>query len=486
LKRSPLFLLLLLGVILLIPNQARADVAPPDQPPGANLVPGNEETQVRMMAETVLLDVQASAPAGSLGQASVTAQFTMQNLGASPETMAVRFPLTFWNGLSDGFYNFPEITDLVVEVGGRVVPTNRVTTPNEIIDDQPIPWAAFEVIFPPGESIEIEVRYTAKAAGEYPHIAFRYVLETGAGWQGTIGSADLIVRLPYEASLENVLIGTQTGFSMTTPGAVLEGREVRWHYEDLEPTAEENLEISLVQPSTWEKVLGERAHVAADPQDGEAWGRLGKIYKEITRYRRSLRDDPGGVDLFEASIDAYETALALLPEDALWHAGFADLLWFRFYFEEYFSANPDHTDLQQVVEELNRAYALAPDEPFIVELIDEVRFSIPDIIGLDGEAFKFLYLTATPLLPVTETPVPASPTAPPLTVASLVPPTETRTALTATALGSAEIPTTLPSEPTPTEPAARPELQVCGGAAIFILGGVLVLKKKALWGSAGD
>ncbi len=477
-KRIFPFLILLMGLLLLSVSPARADVAPPDQPPGANLVPGTEATQVRMVAETVLLDVQSSAPAGSLGRATVTAAFTMQNLGDSPETMAVRFPLTFWNGLSDGFGNFPEIADLQAKVNGQTVATRRVTTPNEFSEAQPIPWRAFDVTFPPGQPVEIEVRYTAEAAGEYPYIAFRYVLETGAGWNGTIGTADLVVRLPYEASTENVLISTQTGFSSTTPGAIIEGREVRWRYEDLEPTAEENLEISLVAPSAWQKVLAERANVAANPQDGEAWGRLGKLYKEITRYRRGLRDDAGGVALFQASIDAYETALARLPEDALWHAGFADLLWFRYYFEEYFSANPDRTDLQQVVEELHRAYELAPDEPFIVELIDEVRFSIPDVVGLEGDSYIFLYLTATPPLPPTGTPIPGSPTSPPPTATSTLPPTEIRPAPTATALAPVVIPTTLPASPAPTEPAARPGLPVCG-AAILVLGGVLLARRRS-------
>ncbi len=476
-KHKGLYFFLLLAIILLISAPVHADVAPPDQPPGANLLPGSESTQVRMVAETVLLDVRASAPTGSLGRAAVTAAFTMQNLGDSPETMAVRFPLTFWNGLSDGFFNFPEITDLQVAVQGRIVTTRRVTTPNESIEDHPIPWAAFDVTFPPGEPVEIEVRYTAAAVGEYPFIAFRYVLETGAGWSGTIGSADLIVRLPYEASVENILISTQTGYSMTTPGAVFEGREARWHYEDLEPTSEENLEVTLVMPSAWEKVLTERENVAANPQDGEAWGRLGKIYKEITRYRRGLRDDAGGRALFQASIEAYEASLALLPEDALWHAGFADLLWFRYYFEEYFSANPDRADLQRVVEELQRAYELAPDEPFIVDLIDEVRFAIPDVIGMDGDRYIFLYLTATPPLPATETPLPATSTAPPSTGTGTRPPTETRPAPTQTAPLTTVPSTAPPAAPTPTDPAGRPGLPVCG-AAIFTLGGVLLFWKK--------
>jgi hypothetical protein len=42
--------------------------------------------------------------------------------------------------------------------------------------------------------------------------------------------------------------------------------------------------------------------------------------------RKGLREDDGGLELYELSVEAYETAVALLPEDALWHAGFADLL----------------------------------------------------------------------------------------------------------------------------------------------------------------
>lgn len=45
---------LLLAVLCLaaLSSAARADVAPPHQPPGFNPGPGSETTQVRMMAET--------------------------------------------------------------------------------------------------------------------------------------------------------------------------------------------------------------------------------------------------------------------------------------------------------------------------------------------------------------------------------------------------------------------------------------------------
>ena len=54
-------------ILLIFPSSASADIAPPAQPPGSNLQPGTESTQVQMQAETVLIDVQAGAPSKSLG-----------------------------------------------------------------------------------------------------------------------------------------------------------------------------------------------------------------------------------------------------------------------------------------------------------------------------------------------------------------------------------------------------------------------------------
>jgi len=101
-------LLLTLALALVPGERARADVAPPDAPPGANPVPVWQPTQVRMVSETVLLDVQRSTPPGSQGRAKVRGEFVLRNLGALEERFAVRLPLTFWDGRSDGFRLFPE------------------------------------------------------------------------------------------------------------------------------------------------------------------------------------------------------------------------------------------------------------------------------------------------------------------------------------------------------------------------------------------
>ncbi len=218
-------------VMLMVPTSARADVAPPGHPPGSNPEPGTEGTQVRMMAETVLIDVLRNNDIKDLGQAKVTADFTMRNLGTSAENMGVRFPISS----SNGFGQVPEIKNLNVKVDDKTISTSRVMEQDPVWGSDPVPWAQFNVTFPPGQDVHIQVTYILDGTGEYPFVAYYYVLHTGAGWNGTIGSADLIVRLPYEANTSNVIFDEEIGWSSTTAGGVIDGNQVKWHFDNLEP-----------------------------------------------------------------------------------------------------------------------------------------------------------------------------------------------------------------------------------------------------------
>lgn len=442
--------LLLIAMLLAFPYPARADVAPPARPPGANPEPGNE-TQVRMVAETVLINVQADAPANSLGRALVTADFTMRNLSSKAESMAARFPIS----ASDGRSEYPEISNLQVQVNGKTVPTRRIMGEDPYFGSDPVPWVEFDVTFPPGQDVNIRVTYTLEGMGEYPFVSFQYIMTTGAGWKDTIGSADLIVRLPYEANTYNVILDEPIGWSQTTPGATLAGNEVRWHYDDLEPAYEHNLDIALVMPSAWQKVLTEQANLARDPNDGEAWGRLGKVYKEISFLRRWFRGDAGGQELYNLSVQAYEKCLALLPDDALWHAGFAELLYWHYIFDTYWTNPGDYTDVIRALEEVQRALEINPKTIKALEILDEISYSAPGFVRKDGDQYVFLYLTATPVPPTV------------FPTVTLVPPDVSPTATASPAATSAA---TLQSPaPTAAVPQPQPKLPVCGSALLIPL-----------------
>ncbi|MFV1948401.1 MAG: tetratricopeptide repeat protein [Anaerolineales bacterium] len=369
----------------------RADVAPPKAPPGANPDIGTVLTNVRMMDEKVIIDVQKETDNTEMGTARVWAEFHMENLGNTTEMLMVRFPSSY----NDGFSGYPEIGDIMVYVNNISVSTSSLILEGDPENwDDPIKWVEFEVKFPPGEIVEIEVDYTLNGTGEYPFVSYAYLLETGAGWSGTIGSAEIIVRLPYPAIPGTVFIDSSPGWGGTTPGALLSGNEVRWYFEDFEPTYEHNISIAMVWPSVWHRVMQEQNQVWNFPDDGEAWGRLAKLYKEMSRLRRGTREDAGGFWLFNQSVEAYEQALTLLPDDALWHAGYADLLlWNSFW--TYNSSEAGREMILQALDEIYTAYKLDSDQP----LIQEIARQFPrEAVAEENGEFVFYWLTQTPTL----------------------------------------------------------------------------------------
>lgn len=431
--KTTMFAIAIILIIVLSLGSVRsawADVAPPETPPGSNLAPGTASTQVRMLAETVILAVSEDPADPRNAIARTSATFIMRNLGSSEEVMQVRFPLTFFDGNSDGFGNFPEIPDITIKVNGRTVPDRRELQPflasegSSYREQSEIPWAVFEVTFPPSQDVIIEVDYTISGYGYYPYEAFRYVLETGAGWYGTIGVADVIVRFPYEVTEKNIDVknADYAGYGSPTSGGVLRGKEVSWHFEDLEPTWQENVQVLLVTPSLWESVLKETRTVTQNPNDGEAWGRLGKAYKEIVRMSKGyLREDSAGLEMFQLSRTAYETCLDLLPDDPVWHFGYADLLWSYYYFYIRPSAKGDPEGfLPTILTHLQTALMIEADTQQARNLLEEISYSVPEAVQMNGDDFIFLGLTATPLpptpwLPPTETVLPSPTIIPPWT-----------------------------------------------------------------------
>jgi tetratricopeptide (TPR) repeat protein len=296
----------------------------------------------------------------------------------------------------------------------------------------------------------VEVTYTARGYGYYPEAIFKYVLETGAGWNDTIGSVDIVVQLPYEASESNLFVHESNVTGQSTPGGVISGNEIRWHYEDLEPTWESNIEVILIAPALWESVLKETETVTGNPKDGEAWGRLAKAYKGAARLPKGwLRDDPAGRDMLELSKDAYEKCLALLPQDPLWHYGYADLLWSEYYWEVRASRKGDTQGLlPRALTELQTTLALDPDNGLAKDLLTEISVAVEGAVELNGGKYVFLALTATPLPP---TAYGEDPTETPWVAATgTVKPGK-----------SGDVPI-VPSSPEPT--AWTP---LCGGAALF-------------------
>jgi hypothetical protein len=476
LRNSKIGLSLLILVLVILSffssQSARADIAPPAEPPGSNISPG-EGTQVQMLAETVQIDVQPvayqSRPhlAAEFALANVKASFTMRNQGESDEQMQVRFPLMDPSGTGDGFGNYPEIQGIQVRVNEKPVLASRVTTPTPNTWDKnapPIAWAAFNVDFPAGRKVSINVQYNLQPTGYFPVAEFVYILETGAGWFGSIGSADLILSLPYEVNSQNLLYGDYN----TKSGGQADGQQITWHYDNLEPTQDDNLRVDVVAPKVWMEVLQARQAVQNNSGDANAWGILAQAAMDAALDESGkgwLRTDPGGQTLALESQRAYEQVLALRPKDPSLWAGYENLMLRVLMQIDYPSVDKQPTaadpDLQKLVGAINQVLALDPQNEEVKSDAQWVADTYKEVLQLNPDGS--LNLVGQGQL-ATETPMPA---ASPLPSQTLPPTQEPTMAVTATpalanmpaatpsaALGQLSTPSSAnPSKPTEIAPA---------------------------------
>jgi tetratricopeptide (TPR) repeat protein len=471
----------LLGWILIfwlfIPSgEVWADIAPPAPPQGSGITPDSETTSVRMQAEKVVMEVSAKS-SHPTGDATITADFQMHNLGQAEEKMNVRFPLcnVTMPGSTDQLnylpqnYKYPPIDQFSASVNGTPVRVfNTPYRPGDIPSwdqtphDENAPcWANFPVVFPPGQDVQIEVRYHQIGYGGYEHgiilnyVKFTYILFSGSAWKDTIGSADVIVRLPMEANDITVYEHPQD--------AVMSGQEVRWHAQDFEPDGEKgSVTVGILQPADWIAIQKELQNVATNAKDGEAWGRLGKAYKAAVLMEHGWRSDPAGLDLLQKSIDAYQHALELLPKDADWHYGFADLICSDVEWNAFNTENrPQQMHYNQMcIDQLNLALKLNPKQPqalALLQTMQEMNLLKPSASGLDT-----LLLTpqSTSVPETTETILP------PVVAATIEPaPAGTKTKSPSLAPTAVKTPA---RTPTPVS-----KLPLCGG--FFALGIILLV-----------
>jgi hypothetical protein len=381
------------------PQVARADIAPLQYPAGAVLLPGESSTQVRLAAETITFELDKPSPDVPV-KARVTADFTMRNLGQTSEKLVVGFPLNCPespSGMPDSVYASPKIDDLELFVNNSRVATREETfkTPS-YLNNFLATWDMFDVTFPPGQDVPIRVTYTSESWGYDPEINFTYVLTTGASWNDTIGSLDIVFRLPYQASDQNI----NMNYYDTTTGGTPSGYELRWHYDNLEPM--EDFTIRMYRPWLWQAALNEEQNVLHDPYDGEAWGRLAMAYRQlVVGYKDIFRYDSGGIALYMQTVDAFQHAIDLQPNDARWHAEYADLI-YRFIQSEKWTVSfydPQNTigrrELVLVASEIKQALKLDSTNELAINLIQWINMEYPSTFPMIGDQYQFPILSST-------------------------------------------------------------------------------------------
>lgn len=409
---------IVLGLLVLSPASADVGVHP-ILPGGSSLQP-QEETPIQMAAEVVEMTVRPATEADNAtiqlnpeayglqfqpvwypAVAEVTADFTMRNPTHDALSLTAWFPLASaletvgWELNPDEIV--PRIASFQVAVNGSPVDYAVSELPNPKGEGRPpLPWASFPVTFPPGEDIPIQVSYVLplQPAVKGSELALYYIFQTGAGWAGPIGQAELILNLPYpagEGTLAAAAPGSLSppyGWPQVLPGipanAVLEGNQARWTWQDFEPGPQDDFAVWLMGLDKWQELEDSRGAVQANPQDGRAWLDLGTHYYSLAT---SGYNQPAlfSTIYLEPGVEAYQEAAGLLPEHPDPHAGLA-LLSLVPYMR---AKNAPPEVIQYVQEELQLARELEEAHP---ELAEETWVSsgmVEDVLSI------YLYNDAT-------------------------------------------------------------------------------------------
>lgn len=229
-KKSIVLTLLLLGIL-----STYADIRP--NPIKAKGIIAGKNTSIRMDSEMVVVDLYKDS-------AIVECHFYMKN-DSDAQKLTIGFPemnfqyfrsndgtetgnfCAFENGERVKLINFHQAASLKEQF-----PFSGLA--NQQGDDQP--WFLWASEFDNGELKTIVVRYTlpygaTKTGSRY----FTYLLNTGSGWKGNIGKAEIMVNLK-DITPDLVL--------KAMPGNhKINGNQLSWTFTDFEPTTNEDIKI---------------------------------------------------------------------------------------------------------------------------------------------------------------------------------------------------------------------------------------------------
>jgi hypothetical protein len=416
--RVAIFTFLITSMIIPV-GEVRADAAPPMNPPGGNVSPEGG-TQVQMVAEQVTIDFRQTTD----DSAKVTAMFLFHNTGTTGEHLKVRFPLNGDERMNDsGQTYYPMIQDLTALINGQLLPTQVVqeTDPNApqffLGSSIVMYWSEFDVNFPVGKDVKLVVKYTLQPTEEACYAFVHYILATGAGWKGSIGKADVVLRFPYILNAYNLPDFNDYSKNTFLSSYTLSGgstevveNELWFHYNNLEPTNRDNIDAGIIRPHLWQTIVEGRSQVIASPDDASAWLTLARAYAAAGREKHGMFINDQVIQVF---IQAFEHTLTLNPNNATLHAEFAS---------DMFSTDIQGNDYYRsiLLNELATALGLDPKNADALSSIDTINRSYPGTILPTPGPFP-MYITATPSLTPTAISTSYLPSPTPISTSTLIP-----------------------------------------------------------------
>ena len=393
-------LLITLLAVGSIPGAVHAGTAPPTRSPGAAISPNPSSAEtldlvgsVSLAAQTVEFVVEAPPTAADSEieteqvtalvpeqvHARVNGTYVLRNSSRSDLTLSLGFPLNDLSGIKDANGNLPVVEGFGIAVAGAPVDYAQTSRTNPYGEGEPaIQWATFPVLIPARNEVTVGSSFTTTAAGQWPIAQFNYSMETATAWQGRIGQSEIVLRLPYAASNENVFL------SESTAGGVIEGDTVRWSRRNLVASAQNNFQMSILAPKVWQQILNARAAAAQTPDNPDVWVTLGRAYRAAIALDNGT--PLGGTRQFvEQAEQAYERAIQLNPNIAEVHQEYAQLV-YDLRIAEDLNTTRALPQLEKIIDHVQTALQLDPGDPATAELLLNVKQLVQDLAARQPSA----------------------------------------------------------------------------------------------------
>ena len=235
---------------LVVGTLAVADVAPSEfigsgiVPPGASVI--------RMTSAQV--EIVWGSPC------EMSAAFEFENDSSSAIDLQLGFPVVSFEdriGLS------ATRTSFSVAFEGVTVASNEVTKTKGVYDDSTSTLYHFHYTFPPG-------RTRAKVTAQLPASLTKgwggrerlfYCIQTGGGWNGTIGREEVTIHFPAKVESEQIVRAVPSNYC-------IQGSSVSWSFTDIKPKGNEyDISLEYLRPDVLQLLSDLRKRHSADPSD---------------------------------------------------------------------------------------------------------------------------------------------------------------------------------------------------------------------------
>jgi hypothetical protein len=198
------------------------------------------------------------------------------------------FPFPSSLGLAE--YGKPEYADLIQTKNLRVSVEGKETAVRfdelTFVPQGTMIAGVFSVNYPAGRQMAIRIEYDVCAAPDpkRPTLSFKYVMQTGSHWAGTIGSGQVIFEFWRPVNSKSALSYVNDFFHATDGG-------FEWDFTDLEPMPEHDITLTF-EPAALESWLGRPSYV----KDISTGAPAARGIPDSGALRPSGEDLPGGWD----------------------------------------------------------------------------------------------------------------------------------------------------------------------------------------------